>query len=393
MKLFNKKTLIIIFLSLLIGLIIFIHWEDFKSKTIWDWLTLLIIPLSVGVGALYFQHIQKKREIKQSEANTEKKLRIVNEQHLVSNYKYFFDKMLDFILMPDFDKSKKIILAIQVLTLSSFRKFDGTRKAEALDFLNEAKLLDKIKLNGLNLDDAVIKNSEFFKLDFSKSRFHNLTLLSSNFKYSKLNNCRFLNSNLTGMNLQNCDLTNVIFEKTILKGSLFQHKANRKKEISYIKFYMYGTSFIETKTQKSLFNSLHFKGGLFKLSNLTTVSFKYCKFEKVSFHQSIMDCVEFINCKFYDCNFKESSLSGAVFNNVVFVNIEMDYLDLSNIDFSLTTFRNSTFTNVLYNKNTIWKNDEISKDCILTNMRTSKINQGIYKINNEPYINNPQQKI
>ena len=394
MKKLNKwNVVIILLLGLILGILIYINIDIFLSKNIWDWLTLLILPISMAGGAVYFQHTQKKRELKQIQETKERELILQKEKHLVDNYKYFYSKMLEFILIPNFKSDKNILLGIKILTLSSFRKFDALRKKEALIFLYEADLLNKIALNNINLDNVKIKNLQLYSINFSKSNFNNFSLLSSLIKYSNLSECTFADSNLTGTNFQNCDFTNIKFERSTLKGCFFQHKANRELEENYyIRFNMYGVTFLESKLQKSNFNYIFFNGGIFKRTNLTSAFFNYCKFENITFYQSILDNSKFSNCRFINCVFKESSNQNIILQNNIFDNCNFEYLDLSDINLTSNTFKTTTFINVSYNKNTKWKGNKVPDGCFLTTSESNKISKEIYKLNNEQYIEFPIQQ-
>ena len=44
-----------------------IRWTGFADKTLWDWMQLLIVPIVLGAGAIWFQG-QSNRTAQQSEA-------------------------------------------------------------------------------------------------------------------------------------------------------------------------------------------------------------------------------------------------------------------------------------------------------------------------------------
>src|SRR5207253_922099 len=46
-------------------------WTDFSTKTLWDWLQLLFIPIMLAIGGFWLNQIQKSREEKTTEQRAE----------------------------------------------------------------------------------------------------------------------------------------------------------------------------------------------------------------------------------------------------------------------------------------------------------------------------------
>src|SRR3712207_204626 len=52
------------------------NWDGtgFSGASLWDWLDLLIVPLMLGIGGIWFQSAQRQRELASQEAQRQREL-------------------------------------------------------------------------------------------------------------------------------------------------------------------------------------------------------------------------------------------------------------------------------------------------------------------------------
>jgi uncharacterized protein YjbI with pentapeptide repeats len=164
-----------------------------RAKTLWDWLDLLIVPLVLTFGVLFLSSAEKASE-KLIELDRQRQgvldLLINQVSKLILENSLKSDKV-----------NKNIRTIARTYALGAFRRLDRDRKAEALQFLLESKLIENepvIPLKGANLREASLENAE---------------LLGAEIKGAYFCNANFKKANLTKTNLCGCDLSFVDFTK------------------------------------------------------------------------------------------------------------------------------------------------------------------------------------
>ena len=114
------------------------------SKTAWDVLQLLIIPLILVGIALVFNAAQASREQKHQDAQLREDRALAAASREDATLDAYFARMSSLILNRGLTKSKQHSALRQVArteTLATLRRLDGSRKGALVQFLNEAGLL------------------------------------------------------------------------------------------------------------------------------------------------------------------------------------------------------------------------------------------------------------
>jgi uncharacterized protein YjbI with pentapeptide repeats len=203
------------------------------AKTLFDWLDLLIIPLSLGLlGWLY-------KEAEKSQAERSEKEKSRNE-----SLNSFFNVITDLQQKNDLsgnpsNQAKAMAKTRINMTLS---QLDGARKGQVLQFLYESDLIDvspKLKLLGANFNEAILdqivlggseirgaffKNTSIKDANLNGIIFNSCNLENANLSGSLVVNSNFAYTNLRNSKMKNMDLTTVEFEgadltKADLRGS------------------------------------------------------------------------------------------------------------------------------------------------------------------------------
>jgi hypothetical protein len=128
-------------------------WSGWKAKSLWDWMQLLIVPLSLAVIAYLFRR-------QESKTNQE----IAAEHHQQKLLQDYFDRISQLIVDKHLDESgsePRNRAIARVLTLSVLRRSDARRRSEILKFLKEASLVQKgnpiIDLHGADFTGAALQ--------------------------------------------------------------------------------------------------------------------------------------------------------------------------------------------------------------------------------------------
>ncbi len=181
------------------------YFEDHKShraKTLWDWLDLLIIPLFLAIAAWLIKTAQEQVEKKTEEDR--------QRQETLNTY---FDRMSDLLIKGKLYQSQpqdEVRSVARSRTLAVFCCLDGGRKAQALQFLAESKLIEKnpvIPLNGADLRRISLDNAFLSHKEICGAYFNHASLRGANLAETDLRGSDFSNSDFSGAILDKTDLS------------------------------------------------------------------------------------------------------------------------------------------------------------------------------------------
>jgi uncharacterized protein YjbI with pentapeptide repeats len=118
--------------------------EEQPAKTLWDWLQLIGIPLTLAAVAFALNLAQSGRDQRHEDARAAAERRLADEQRREDAVNAYFrqisDLMLDRKLLTSQQGSEVQTIA-RTLTLAVLRRLDGRRKGSVLQFLNESGLI------------------------------------------------------------------------------------------------------------------------------------------------------------------------------------------------------------------------------------------------------------
>lgn len=225
-----------------------------EGKTLWDWLSLLGVPLSLAVLGLWFQWIQQKRSVElahEQRARDEKiahELRERDEKVAKEQRELAAEETKEEVLQVYFDRLSVLLVdknllaiaakiyasetqenegqqkigatleerelldsavhVIRARTLSILRRFenDRERKTSVIQFLIEADIVSKLKLNlrGANLSGVNLSGAFLVEVDLSGVN---------------LSGANLHKAYLTGADLSDTDLTRADLSRAKMKGA------------------------------------------------------------------------------------------------------------------------------------------------------------------------------
>jgi hypothetical protein len=132
-------------------------WTGLETKSAWDWLELLIIPVALGAGAFWFntQTRKSERELAHRERENEQELahrerendrEIAQDRVREEVLQRYLDRMQELILDEGLrrpEKGAEIRSVSRARMLTALRSLDGNRKGQVVWFLYEAGLIGK----------------------------------------------------------------------------------------------------------------------------------------------------------------------------------------------------------------------------------------------------------
>ena len=210
-----------------------IKYDD--GKTVWDWLSLLGVPLSLAILGYVLQEQQRKR------ADNETKEEVLQT---------YFDRLSVLLIdrnlialsnklnSNNIETEEKELLessldVIRARTLSILRRFenDTERKTSVMNFLIETEIIGKSKLNlsGANLLGAQLQKANLSGVDLSGADLSQANLsgadlsgadLSGDYRYwTNLCDADLSRANLSGANLSGAYLKGAKLYAAYLKGA------------------------------------------------------------------------------------------------------------------------------------------------------------------------------
>lgn len=193
-----------------------LKWSGFGSKSLWDWMDLLIVPLVLAiVGFLY----------NRSEKSTEREITKDNQKEAM--LQSYLSAMTELILKYDLNDPKVISIA-QARTVSLITRLDNDRKVTVLSFLAASELISVnnpiIKLSGLDFSENTLGSFLsvwLVEVNLSGCKLSGSTFWGSNFRYADLINADLSGADLSGADFCGANLKNSNFFGTLLSGTNF----------------------------------------------------------------------------------------------------------------------------------------------------------------------------
>jgi len=195
-----------------------------REKTLWDWLDLLIIPAVLAVVAFLLDGSRKRSE-QAVESDRQR------QQTLDCYFDYISELLLSGHLLNTTNSNYAREL-VRTRTLTALRLLDGKRKAQVLQFLFEARLIDPnpvVNLNGADfrfalLDEATLSGAELRGVYFNGASIRFATLADADLRGSDFSDASFSSSDLTGARfsqakLNGADLRGATLHKTDLSDA------------------------------------------------------------------------------------------------------------------------------------------------------------------------------
>lgn len=191
-------TLVVVVIIVLIQPIVWPGGFGFSQKTLWNWLEIIGIPISLAFLGAWLQQLQQQRITEEAKAEKDRahllekqRDKLANEELKEAALQVYFDRLSTLLidqellavtiksdpleekainhLKIDFTTEKERILTsardiIRARTLATLRRFhkDKTRKTSVIQFLIETDILKKLKINldGADLSETRISKSK-----------------------------------------------------------------------------------------------------------------------------------------------------------------------------------------------------------------------------------------
>jgi uncharacterized protein YjbI with pentapeptide repeats len=243
---------------------------------LWDWLSLLGVPLSLAILGYWLQQNQQRRTEVVAKEQRERDEKVAKEQRELAAdetkeevLQVYFDRLSTLLVdknllaiaykvyasetqetenplkngatLEERELLDSAVDVIRARTLSILRRFenDPERKTSVIRFLLEAKIVSKLKLslsaahlsevnlNGgddlsqADLSGANLYYSKLNEVNLSEANLSGAVLREAKLNEAKLNGAKLIASNLSGANLRKAELISADLRKANLRKAIF----------------------------------------------------------------------------------------------------------------------------------------------------------------------------
>ncbi len=198
-----------------------------RSKTLWDWLDLLIVPITLSLGAWWLDRSEKY-------ADTRRELDR-QRQTILDEYLGFMTELLtkeDFITAGEINP--RYYSVVRTRTMVALKNLDGDRKGSLLQFLYEGGLITKpakLQLTGADLTEAHLENATLGGSELRGVHFNGAILRNAN-----LTNADVSGSDFTGADLTNIHVPEAVLNFAVCKVAKVINVDMRRANITFVDF-------------------------------------------------------------------------------------------------------------------------------------------------------------
>lgn len=196
----------------------------FETKTLWDWMELLIIPLVLAIGAFFLNRSERTIERKTAEDRAKLEREIATDRQQEAALQAYLDRMAELLLKDKLrtTKNKEVRNVARIRTLTVLRGLDGKRKGMVVLFLYESGLLSEkpiIDLAGAELERAYLEKAKLSGANLSQTILTHAFLDDANLSGADLSKASMAFADLTGANLNGAKLNKTLLNRSELQGA------------------------------------------------------------------------------------------------------------------------------------------------------------------------------
>jgi uncharacterized protein YjbI with pentapeptide repeats len=215
------------------------RWLGVGDKTLWDWVNLLVLPILLSLGGIWFTGQQNKNQ-DEAEAQRAQVERHIQEQNTQdSALQAYLDQMSTLLLTKDLRESEddsEVRTLARARTLTVLGRLDPSRKTVVMSFLVEAGLvqsvderepliglsgasLGEVNIEEADLSNAVLEDAKLNGAKLNRTKLNGAQMSHAALDSAELHSAQLNNTRLSGANLNNAALGDAKLSGTDLSGA------------------------------------------------------------------------------------------------------------------------------------------------------------------------------
>jgi uncharacterized protein YjbI with pentapeptide repeats len=223
-------------------------WTGFASKTLWDWLELLVVPFVLAAVALGFNYFAAERDRNREERQAARERALALDASRDEALRVYLEQMSRLILERNLLHSRRgsqVQGVAQASTLTVLRRLNASRKATVVQFLSQAGLIGRARtgvstlslygadLRRVPLADADLSEADLSGTDLRGADFRRAVLAGARLVRADLRNANFAETNMRFADLRNACVSSASFANAVLAGADLSMTAGRRVNFSF----------------------------------------------------------------------------------------------------------------------------------------------------------------
>jgi uncharacterized protein YjbI with pentapeptide repeats len=212
-----------------------------RPPTLWDWLQLLVVPVVLALGALWFNKTQKDTELRIAEKARTADREIAEARQRQVTLEAYYDRMTELLLthkLREADADAEARSIARARTVAVVKNLDGPRNGQLFGFLKASRLMEKVApvidpagidflgadlstadLRGANLSGADLLGANLNWADLREAHLSGAYLYAANLSGASLGGADLSGTNLFAANLSGADLSGAYLSGVNLFGT------------------------------------------------------------------------------------------------------------------------------------------------------------------------------
>jgi len=289
-----------------------------RAKTLWDWMSLLIVPFALAIGAWLLNRSERAGE-----------QWIAQERIHEDALQIYLDRMTELMLKEKLCKSAnddETRSLARSRTITVLRILDGARKGIVATFLYESGLINIVPI--IKLNNADISNAQLRKANLSAA-----CLSRSNLMGANLSHARLMDANLSYVRLENANLRSA----SLLSTNLLSAKCENAK---FSRATLVNANLNSADLHKSNLSSIHAVK-----ANLRSAQLREANLQGANLSEAILVRADLSKANLQNVNFAGANLSGANLRQADLRGAILDDVDLSFADLTGARLKYSQLKN------------------------------------------------
>ena len=193
--------------------------DYYPSKTLWDWMQLLGVPVVLAVAALWFNATENRRDQRIADQNRATDQSIAEDRQQEAALETYFATMRTLVLDKKLRESDEadtsgVRAVARAQTLTTLRRLNGERRGTVVRFLHESHLITRDKLI-MDLRGADLRGTNLHEASLYK-----ISLLQADLRGANLRGANMAEAFLIKADLREALLTMSILPEADLRGAI-----------------------------------------------------------------------------------------------------------------------------------------------------------------------------
>lgn len=199
-----------------------------QVKTLWDWMSLLLVPFCLTGGTLVMLRSTRNSELQRTADHAALEREIALDHQQEAALQAYLDRMSELLLKDKLSKfsPEEVRSVARSRTLTVLRGLNAKRKGTVLLFLKDSGLIDReavVDLSGADLRGALLPFANLNRANISEADLSGADLRGADLTKSYLSETNLCNADLSNANLSGADL----FEANLGGSNLYQTRLSK----------------------------------------------------------------------------------------------------------------------------------------------------------------------